>query len=213
MVHGTWGVDFPPRYHKEGFGLIPGVLDGALAPRLSPANFSFFYLKSVYSFASWDKMARDRQSSSSDENEMDRLRKEYSYTSSAEIIRERSVDSVENDVERAGPKPVVANMEEIALKALHVDDDPTLNPWTFRVFFLGLHILIMTHLPTSNFIRRYWAHSLRVRTWHHILVQASECVSVHHLPYGHILRGRSRTRGHDSSEGVHWQVAESSFVS
>lgn len=29
------------------------------------------------------------------------------------------------------------NMEQIALKALHVDDDPTLNPWTFRVFFIG----------------------------------------------------------------------------
>ncbi|KAN0122786.1 oligopeptide transporter [Hyaloscypha variabilis] len=28
-------------------------------------------------------------------------------------------------------------METIALKALHVDDDATLNPWTFRMFFLG----------------------------------------------------------------------------
>jgi hypothetical protein len=42
-----------------------------------------------------------------------------------------------NDVELAGRQPVVANMEEIALKALHIDDDPTLNPWTFRMFFLG----------------------------------------------------------------------------
>lgn len=66
---------------------------------------------------------------------MDDLRKEYSYTSSAE----KSLTSVRNDVERVGSEPLVANMEEIALKALHVDDDPTLNPWTFRVFFLGLH--------------------------------------------------------------------------
>lgn len=91
-------------------------------------------------------MARGRQSSSNNDNGLDSLRKGYTYTSSTEIIRENSMDSVDNDVERAGPKPVVANMEEIALKALHVDDDPTLNPWTFRVFFLGLHILIMTHL-------------------------------------------------------------------
>jgi len=43
-----------------------------------------------------------------------------------------------NDVEFLRvEKPVVANMEEIALKALHVDDDPSLNPWTFRMFFLG----------------------------------------------------------------------------
>ena len=31
----------------------------------------------------------------------------------------------------------VENMEEIALYALHVEDDPSLNPWTFRVAFLG----------------------------------------------------------------------------
>lgn len=69
---------------------------------------------------------------------MDDLRKEYSYTSSAEITREKSLGSIRNDVERVGSEPLVANMEEIALKALHVDDDPMLNPWTFRVFFLGL---------------------------------------------------------------------------
>jgi hypothetical protein len=31
----------------------------------------------------------------------------------------------------------VENREEIALHALHVDDDPSLNPWTFRTAFLG----------------------------------------------------------------------------
>lgn len=84
-------------------------------------------------------MARDRSSSPSEtqsavveENGMDDLRKEYSYTSEEKY-------SVRNDVERVGSEPLVANMEEIALKALHVDDDPTLNPWTFRVFFLGLN--------------------------------------------------------------------------
>lgn len=91
-------------------------------------------------------MARDRSSSPSEtqsevveEKGMDDLRKEYSYTSSAEITREKSLTSIRNDVERVGSEPLVANMEEIALKALHVDDDPMLNPWTFRVFFLGLH--------------------------------------------------------------------------
>lgn len=91
-------------------------------------------------------MARDRLSSPSEtqsavmeENRMDELRKEYSYASSVEITREKSLTSIRNDVERVGPEPLVANMEEMALKALHVDDDPTLNPWTFRVFFLGLH--------------------------------------------------------------------------
>jgi hypothetical protein len=33
---------------------------------------------------------------------------------------------------------VVSTAEEIATKVIHVDDDPTLNPWTFRMFFLGM---------------------------------------------------------------------------
>ena len=35
----------------------------------------------------------------------------------------------------------VNNMEEIALYALHVEDDPSLNPWTFRTWFLGMYTL------------------------------------------------------------------------
>lgn len=42
------------------------------------------------------------------------------------------------DQEKNGETEVAANMETIALKALHVDDDPTLNPWTFRMFFIGM---------------------------------------------------------------------------
>ena len=40
------------------------------------------------------------------------------------------------DSERAA-ELLVANMETIALKALHVDDDSSFNPWTFRMLFLG----------------------------------------------------------------------------
>lgn len=89
-------------------------------------------------------MAQDRSSSPSEtqsavveENGIDELRKNYSYTSSVEITREKTITSTRNDVERVGSEPLVANMEEMALKALHIDDDPMLNPWTFRVFFLG----------------------------------------------------------------------------
>ena len=33
---------------------------------------------------------------------------------------------------------VVSTAEDIVTKVLHVDDDTTLNPWTFRMFFLGM---------------------------------------------------------------------------
>ncbi|OJA15807.1 hypothetical protein AZE42_12110 [Rhizopogon vesiculosus] len=33
---------------------------------------------------------------------------------------------------------VLSNERDIATHVISVDDDPTLNPWTFRAFFLGL---------------------------------------------------------------------------
>lgn len=42
-----------------------------------------------------------------------------------------------SDVESVEAESINASMETVALKALHVDDDVTLNPWTFRTFFLG----------------------------------------------------------------------------
>jgi hypothetical protein len=36
-----------------------------------------------------------------------------------------------------GDAIVVTNAEELVTTVLHVEDDPTLNPWTFRAFFLG----------------------------------------------------------------------------
>lgn len=62
--------------------------------------------------------------------------KGYAFTSSADIL----VGHESKDQEAAREQVVVANTEEIALKALHVDDDPTLNPWTFRMLFLGKSI-------------------------------------------------------------------------
>lgn len=55
---------------------------------------------------------------------------------SSDILKYPSPES--NDLELEGKlQPVVATYENVALNALHVDDDPTLNPWTFRMFFLG----------------------------------------------------------------------------
>jgi hypothetical protein len=51
----------------------------------------------------------------------------------------------------------VDNMEEIALYALHVEDDPSLNPWTFRMWFLGEPPL-MSFVGTSNHFQALDCH-------------------------------------------------------
>jgi hypothetical protein len=48
-----------------------------------------------------------------------------------------AVESLSPDHGDIEIKPFVATLENIAVTALHVDDDPTLNPWTFRMWFLG----------------------------------------------------------------------------
>lgn len=43
-----------------------------------------------------------------------------------------------DDAEGLGDKPgPLETAEEIVTHVIHVDDDPTLNPWTFRMFFIG----------------------------------------------------------------------------
>ncbi|OAX37777.1 hypothetical protein K503DRAFT_800989 [Rhizopogon vinicolor AM-OR11-026] len=49
----------------------------------------------------------------------------------------------EGDVETASVDPdsekaVLSTEREIATHIVSMDDDPTLNPWTFRAFFIGL---------------------------------------------------------------------------
>ena len=35
----------------------------------------------------------------------------------------------------------VASAKDLVTQILHVEDDPTLNPWTFRMWFLGMFLL------------------------------------------------------------------------
>lgn len=37
----------------------------------------------------------------------------------------------------------VDTVEEIVKSVITVEDDPTLNPWTFRVFFIGMLITLL----------------------------------------------------------------------
>jgi hypothetical protein len=36
-----------------------------------------------------------------------------------------------------GGEGAVETNEDLVTRVIHVEDDPSLNPWTFRVFFLG----------------------------------------------------------------------------
>jgi hypothetical protein len=44
-----------------------------------------------------------------------------------------------------GEATVLNNAKDVLTHVLHVDDDPSLSPWTFRAFFLG-----MSHLHANQ---------------------------------------------------------------
>lgn len=55
------------------------------------------------------------------------------------------------DENNFGQSIVITDAKELVTTVLHVDDDPTLSPWTFRAFFLGeFHLEILIVFPSSN---------------------------------------------------------------
>jgi hypothetical protein len=51
-----------------------------------------------------------------------------------------NIDSVPpyTDEEGKAENVIVSDAEDLVTRVIHVEDDPTLNPWTFRMFFLGM---------------------------------------------------------------------------
>jgi hypothetical protein len=49
---------------------------------------------------------------------------------------------------KLGGEGAVETNEDLLTRVIHVEDDPSLNPWTFRVFFLGMNkqsVLVSTY--------------------------------------------------------------------
>ena len=76
---------------------------------------------------------------SEEESPSGTLKNEKDYDAKVSVVREVEVPPA-YDVraeDHFGAADVVTNAEELVTHVLHVDDDPTLSPWTFRVFFIG----------------------------------------------------------------------------
>jgi hypothetical protein len=71
----------------------------------------------------------------------------------------------------------VDNMEEIALYALHVDDDPSLNPWTFRTWlYVGSDVFDASSPNTFEFYIHIAAHQFGAdlsQSWYLVLRRSS----------------------------------------
>jgi hypothetical protein len=63
---------------------------------------------------------------------------EKSLSTSDEKSFDRQGDIETATVDADSEEAILSDERDIATNVISVDDDPTLNPWTFRAFFLGL---------------------------------------------------------------------------
>jgi len=63
---------------------------------------------------------------------------EKALSTSDEKSFDRKGDIETATLDTSSDDAILSNERDIATHVISVDDDPTLNPWTFRAFFLGL---------------------------------------------------------------------------
>jgi hypothetical protein len=83
-------------------------------------------------FSTHDNSSRDNGNNS--EHKSTLFEKKEAITT--ELAPYKSSDLEENRSEDYNTPPETA--EDIITEVLHAEDDPSLNPWTFRVWFLGV---------------------------------------------------------------------------
>jgi hypothetical protein len=93
------------------------------------------------------------ESRSLSDKDKDAMGEKAVKTTSAELPYYRDEEGRNDEIH-------IDTVEEIVKTVITVEDDPTLNPWTFRVFFIGMRIplLAMMVLITD----RTWTCCLRI---------------------------------------------------
>lgn len=92
---------------------------------------------------------------------------------------ETEVHSSSDEEGRGGEVNALETAEDIVTAIIDVSDDPTLNPWTFRMFFIGLCNILIIHFLNTNDVYRFGLVCLWSCTARNFLLQASNhlCIS------------------------------------
>jgi hypothetical protein len=62
------------------------------------------------------------------------------HTGSPEIVyMDEEPEFIAAKEDHFGETAVLSDAKDVLTHVIHVDDDPTLSPWTFRAFFLGMY--------------------------------------------------------------------------
>jgi hypothetical protein len=73
-----------------------------------------------------------------------------------------------------GEAAVLTDAKDVLTHVIHVDDDPTLSPWTLRAWFIGeLHHFVHVRLMLSLTFTSHWARHLRISPAGDLLFQAT----------------------------------------
>lgn len=115
-----------------------------------------------------------------------------------------SFDAAKED--HFGEAIVVTDAKDLLTHVIHVDDDPTLSPWTFRTAFLGKEYLGFRTAESADIPCRYWTGHLRFSPAGNLLFQTASHLCVHRLHDGRRIRDRRVHVRFHSSKGCYREV-------
>jgi hypothetical protein len=103
----------------------------------------------------------------------------------------------------------VETAKDLVTEIIHADDDTSLNPWTFRMWFLGeLRIwALVKNIIIANITLRYWTLHLWWCARYHLLLQTSDALCFCNFRCCYILCARRVYGLHHPKKRIHWQVA------
>jgi hypothetical protein len=122
--------------------------------------------------------------------EKDGFNKEFELKSPMSVDSEAMQDGIiapiyrGEDDEHFNAPPQTAT--DLVTEVLHVEDDPSLSPWTFRTWFLGKCMRSRQELKYEMLIAfRPWTFYLWWHSGHYLLLQTTSRRSFHHFPRCH----------------------------
>jgi hypothetical protein len=99
----------------------------------------------------------------------------------------------------------VETAKDLITEVIHVTDDPSLNPWTFRTWFLGESSRPLVGCRLTG--RRPRSISIRWHPRNNLFLQATNSHCFRHFSCSHKLRPRGVHVLYFASEGLDWNTA------
>jgi hypothetical protein len=103
----------------------------------------------------------------------------------------------------------VDSPKDIITEVIHAKDDPTLNPWTFRTWFIGKTVPYSLQTESLFTVARSRTGRVRICTGPDLLLQATDNVCIRRFPVTGCIRPRECVGNDNPKDRFHWKMVQS----